>query len=104
MLKISETYEIWNETSLESGETDNRGYSYRDTEMTFAELVRTIRLGGFSQPSNTSLCGSFWLSDPDGKINYKTGEVAFSALHFSDIERKRKYFRKAFLFVYGKRG
>ena len=104
MLKISETYEIWDEESSEIGETNNRGYSYQDEEMTFSELVRTIRFGGFSQPSDTSLCGSFWLSDPDGNVNYRTGEMTFSALHFSDIERKRKYFRKAFLFVYGKRG
>lgn len=59
MLKISETYEIWDEESLEIGETDNRGYSYQNEEMSFSELVRTIRLGGFSQPSDTPFAAIF---------------------------------------------
>lgn len=89
-IKISITYETWDEESLEAGETDDRGFEIESEEYDFRDLIQLMRDGGYSEDSGN------WFSTPDPERDFQTGEETFRSLHFADVPRKRKYFDLAY--------
>ena len=89
-IKISTTYETFDEDALDAGETDDRDYEIESEEYAFRDLVRLFRNGGYTEDSGA------WYSTGDAETDFRTGEVTNRSLHFADIPRKRKWFDLAF--------
>ena len=71
-----------------------------DTRMTFCELVRLIRGGGYSSPSSFPIASPGardWLCVPDMEPDYRTGDLTARSLHLSvnATAREAKYWAKA---------
>lgn len=71
---LNGTYEVWDEESLEIGETDDSGFLFEDQPHTFEELVRLLE--GLS-PSDPSRPASGWFTElggmePDGCVRNKS--------------------------------
>jgi len=99
MILISKTYQAFTPESIENGEADEQGFIFEDEPYTFSELVRLIRMEGFTQSSCSPATGNprEWLtteSEPD----YSTGEESIYSLHYShnNPSRAAKYWKAAF--------
>ncbi|MCC5611033.1 hypothetical protein LC612_30855 [Nostoc sp. CHAB 5834] len=71
---LNGTYEVWDEESLEIGETDDSGFLFEDQPHTFEELVRLLE--GLT-PSDSSYPASGWFTEqgslePDGCVRNKS--------------------------------
>ena len=95
MLKVSTTYETWDEEAMAAGETDDKGYELENEALEFRDLVHLFKTEGFSVGDTVPSLYS-WYSTSEEEIDFRTGEQIIRAIHFSDIPRKRKYFDLAF--------
>lgn len=43
MLYISKCYEVWDESAMEAGDTDDRGFEFKGEPYSFRELVEELR-------------------------------------------------------------
>ena len=96
MILLSKTYETWDESAFEAGDTDDRGYAWEDVSYTFKELCHLIKMEGFLYPSGSHADANCWLSTYP-ETDYRTGEETTYCLHFShnNPEWMRKYWVKA---------
>lgn len=93
---VSKTFEVWDEASLEIGETDNRGFDFEDLELDFEDLVDEMK--GYSSASQSPNDGGtdvWYISEPE--VDYRTGEETIYSFHYSRKNHPRyaKYWRKA---------
>jgi len=90
---VRETFEIWDEESIEIGDTDNKGYNFIDQPFELRELIDYIKDNGYIQPScypikrlkNVEGPCRVWLSTVDRFLKYSTGEEEFRSLHFKGL-------------------
>lgn len=99
MILLSKTFETYTPESIENGEAEEAGFVFENVPYTFRELVRLIRMEGFTQPSCWPASGNphEWLTtefEPD----YRTGEESIYSLHYShnNPSRAAKYWKAAF--------
>jgi len=99
MILISKTFETYTPESIENGEADEQGFIFEDEPYTFSELVRLIRMEGFTQSSCSPATGNprEWL-DTEPEPYYQTGEEIIYSLHYSHNNKSRaaKYWTAAF--------
>ena len=79
---MSKTYEVWDEDSLEAGDTDDKGFEYEDREFdSLWDMADEIRDAGATEPSDSSGGSRTWYTTPDGEVDYRTGERTYYAFH-----------------------
>ena len=87
---VSETYENWDEESLEMGDTDDRGFNFEDEDFTPAQLFRHMEREGYMNPSNYPVslrnADNTWIST-EPEMDMYSGDSEILSLHFS---RKNK--------------
>lgn len=84
--EIAVTYEVWDDESVEIGETDDRGY-YSETEQ-----IKKIKHIGFQDltsweglsDSTPARVNNFWIYGSDGMDMY-SGETTNYALHIKKL-------------------
>jgi hypothetical protein len=99
MILLSKTFETYTPESIENGEAEETGFVFQDEPYTFKELVRLIRMEGFTAASCSPASGSpnEWLSG-ESEPDYQTGEETIYSLHYShrNAPRAAKYWTAAF--------
>lgn len=75
----NEVIEIWDEESLVIGETDNIDQNER--KLCVYDILKTIKDEGYTYEGNTR-----WLSQPDSRADYRTGEVEVKTFHINTPE------------------
>lgn len=99
--KVSKCYETWSNEAYETGDTDDRGFEYKDQKMSISEILKEIEDNGITSPScyplnNRNISQHIWLSTVDGYQNYQTGETTHYSLHIKGSKRQmRRIFRLA---------
>lgn len=98
MILVSKTYEVITQESAQDGDADECGFVYEDCEMSFKELVDTMR--EYSEPSCSPCKGDIytWLTQ-HGEMDYETGDHENFSLHYSrkNASKNAKYWKLAMI-------
>jgi hypothetical protein len=79
---MNKTYEVWNEEALEAGDTDDKGFEYKDEEFeSLWDMAQEIRSAGATEPSDSDGGPHTWYSTVDDDVNFRTGERTRYAFH-----------------------
>lgn len=96
--RITVSYEIWDEDSIEAGETDDKGWEDEEGEEfdSVEDAIKFLKKNFANNPSNGSYHSGTYYKD-DGKENYKTGETKYLTYHLSGnwSEEEKKAIYKA---------
>ena len=89
-MKLSKTYETWTDEAVEYGETDDKGYEYKDREFdTLDDVVNEIISEGYVEYSASEYCKGGWYNTVDD-INYATGERTRYTFHPANLGLKEE--------------
>ena len=80
IMKMNKTYETITPESAEKGEVAERGFIFKDKEMTFSEICQMIEEDGYIHPSDSNDYCPRWIST-EGETDYRTGEETIYSLH-----------------------
>jgi hypothetical protein len=88
--KMSKTYETWDEESVDIGDTDEKGFEYKDDVFdNIWELAKEIRNNGATQPSSSGHASPHtWYSTVDADEDIHTGEKTYYAFHPKDLSNE----------------
>ena len=93
-LLLSKTYEEWDESALEAGDTDSRGFEWEDSPHTVREAAQLLK---GRTPSQSPIVdpARCWFSDSD--TDWRTGDETVTAVHFAHANRPHalRYWRAA---------
>jgi len=96
--RITVSYEIWDEDSIEAGETDDKGWEDEEGEEfdSVEDAIKFLKNNFANNPSNGSYHSGTYYKD-DGEENYKTGETKYLTYHLSGnwSEEEKKAIYKA---------
>ena len=96
--RITVSYEIWDEDSIEAGETDDKGWEDEEGEEfdSVEDAIKFLKKNFANNPSNGSYHSGTYYKD-DGEENYKTGETKYLTYHLSGnwSEEEKKAIYKA---------
>lgn len=91
--KVSKCFEVWNDEAFESGDTDERGFTYEDLRMTAREIIEEIVNNGIQSASATNWrknIKNVWLTSIDDNHDYQTGNTTYFSLHIKASNRQLK--------------
>ena len=91
-IKISVTYECWDQDSIEAGETDDKGFEFEDADYGFRELVDYLHSDGFNMPSSWPGVPS-WVST-EGEL-HTDGSHTIRSIHPGKDAQSQRYWAKA---------
>lgn len=91
---MSKTYETWSYDDIDAGDTDDKGFEYKDEKFdSLWDMAKEIRDSGPVAPSHSGPATNHtWYSTVDGEEDYKTGEKTYYAFHpegLSDTDAKQ---------------
>jgi hypothetical protein len=94
MILVTRCIEVWDESALEAGDTDERWIDAEDVPYTFKELLHELR--NYTEVSQYPLNGDTraWAISSDQ--DFRTGEETVT-----NEARSDKYWRKALLYTFG---
>lgn len=93
MIKLSQTYEVFTEESVENGEASEQGFDWEDCEHGFREAVDVIKSGGFTIPSDSHGVPRWLSTEPEQDLY--SGEYETKSLHPAGDAKSQKYWEKA---------
>lgn len=81
--KMSKTYETWDEESTSIGDTDEKGFEYKDVDFDgLWDMANEIREEGSVEPSHSGTADAHtWYTTSDADEDYKTGEKTYYSFH-----------------------
>lgn len=94
--RISISYEVWDEDSIEAGETDDKGWKDEEGEEfdSVEDAIKFLKKKSANNPSNGAYHSGTYYKD-DGTENVKTGETKYLAYHlngnWTEDEKKAIY-------------
>lgn len=94
--RISISYEVWDEDSIEAGETDDKGWKDEEGEEfdSVEDAIKFLKKKFANNPSNGSYHSRTYYKD-DGTKNVKTGETKYLTYHlngnWTEDEKKAIY-------------
>jgi hypothetical protein len=81
---VSKTYEIWDDESIDAGDTDQRGFEVKNEIWDRSDVIRELEQHNYIYPSSSDINSLRWVST-DGDTNHSSGEVTSYSLHLKDI-------------------
>lgn len=94
--RISISYEVWDEDSIEAGETDDKGWKDEEGEEfdSVEDAIKFLKKKSANNPSNGAYHSGTYYKD-DGTENVKTGETKYLTYHlngnWTEDEKKAIY-------------
>ena len=93
-MKLSKTYETWNQDDIEFGDTEKKGFIFENETFTFKELLDELKDECYTELSSSKIDSNTWIksiSDSD----YISNDIEIYSLHFKGTDRQKKYWIKA---------